>query len=926
MNIPFPVHRLVYLMVPAMLLIAGCGDRRDNQTRLEQASKLVQAGNHSAAIIELKNAVENAPQDKQARLQLGALYNTAEQYPFAEKELRKALELGADRNAAVRGLQTALLGQGEYKRLLDEKLEWEGASPEVRAYLLAGRGLALIGLNRLLEAEAALDDAQRLAADLEETQLGLAMLAARKGNIQNALKEIERAQAKYPDSKQLLILKGDLLAAAGQPDQGQAAYAKAAAVAPSSLQAQLRLASLALEQGKIEEASVAVAKADQLAPNSLLVRYTQALLAFRAGKAEEAQSHIGEVLKAAPEYLPAKLLAGTLAYGRGDLQLAQSLLAKVVQGAPANLPARKLLAATELKLGNLPRAEETLKPAMTEKLVDSAVLGLMGEIRMKAGDHAGASQYLEQAAKLAPRNAAIRTDLAVSRLVQGETARAMSELEAAAGLDEKFIHADSTLVLALLRQREYGKALTAIAAMEKKFPDSPMAHSLRAAAYLGMNDKANARKSYEQLLRVKPDFFPAVANLAQMDLDEKNYPAAKKRIQSFLDKNRGNATAMLAMADIARKESSEKEYLAWLEKAASANTRDLAPRVLLVRYWLAKNNSGKALAYAREAATSHPANAQALGLLGQAQLASGDAANGLTTYKKVVDLSPSAPAYLNLAMAQIASRDPLQAARSLEQALKLEPSHPDALASLATIELGNKRYDRALQLAGQLQKAHPKLEGGYVLEGDARLAKGQTVAALALYEASFRRNPASALAIKLSNAHMAAGNAAKGEAVLQQWLNQNPRDVAVRVLLAQTQARVGNVAGAIAQYESVLKQVPNHAVALNNLAGLYHQVKDPRALKTAEAAHTLLPQNPGVLDTLGWILVGQGQTERGLGYLREALTKMPDQPEIHWHLAYGLYKSGERVRARQELRRLLDSGLNFPQQAEAKALLVQLGG
>ena len=925
MNTIFP-SRFAWILAPAILLLAGCGDHRDSQARLEQANKLAQAGDHSAAIIELKNAVENAPQDKKVRLQLGELYNAAEQYPFAEKELRKALELGADRNVVVPGLQTALLGQGEYKRLLDEKLEWQGASVEVRARLAVGHGLAQIGLNRLVEAEASLDDAERLAAGLEETYLGRAMLQARSGNIQNALKEVDRALGKNPGSKQALILKGDLLASAGQPDQSRAAYARAAAVAPSSLQAQLRLASLALEQGKIEEARAAIGKASRLAPGSLLVRYTQALLEFRAGKAEQAQNHISEVLKASPDYLPANLLAGTLAYGRRDLQLAQSLLSKVVNGAPANLPARKLLAATELKLGNLPRAEEVLKPVLAGKLVDSAVLGLIGEIRMKAGDYAGASHYLEQAAKLAPKNAAIRTDLAVSRLAQGDSALALADLEAAAGFDEKFIQADSTLVLALLRQRENDKALAAITAMDKKFPDSPMVHSLRAAAYIGKQDKPNARKSYERLLAVQPDFFPAAANLAQMDMDEKNSPAAKRRIQAFLDKNRGHVTAMLAMADIARRESSEKEYLVWLEKAANADAKSAAPRIQLARYWLTKNNPGKALGYAREAVSVQPGNTLVLGLLGQTQLASGDAANGLATYKKVVDMAPSASAYLNLAMAQMISKEPQQAARSLEQALKLEPSHPDALASLATIELGNKRYDRTLQLAGQLQKAHPKLEGGYLLEGDARLAMGQTATALALYEASYRRNPNSALAIKLHNMLVSGGNAAQGEVLMRQWLKDNPRDVAARLHLAQVQTQSGNTAGAIAQYEFLLQQVPNQVVALNNLAGLYHQTRDSRALKTAEAAHKLLPQHPGVLDTLGWILVGQGQTARGLGYLREALTKMPDQPEIHWHLAYGLYKSGDRARARQELKRLLDGGLSFPQQVEARALLAQLEG
>jgi Tfp pilus assembly protein PilF len=58
----------------------------------------------------------------------------------------------------------------------------------------------------------------------------------------------------------------------------------------------------------------------------------------------------------------------------------------------------------------------------------------------------------------------------------------------------------------------------------------------------------------------------------------------------------------------------------------------------------------------------------------------------------------------------------------------------------------------------------------------------------------------------------------------------------------------------------VVKRNPNNPAALNNLAWAYQQEKDPRALGTAEQAFKLAGDNPGVLDTLGWMLVEQGNT------------------------------------------------------------------
>ena len=72
---------------------------------------------------------------------------------------------------------------------------------------------------------------------------------------------------------------------------------------------------------------------------------------------------------------------------------------------------------------------------------------------------------------------------------------------------------------------------------------------------------------------------------------------------------------------------------------------------------------------------------------------------------------------------------------------------------------------------------------------------------------------------------------------------------------------------AIAQYEALLKLKPNGALDLNNLANLYQSEKDSRAMATAELALRLAPDNPAVQDTLGWILVEQGQLPRALDLL-----------------------------------------------------------
>jgi predicted Zn-dependent protease len=86
----------------------------------------------------------------------------------------------------------------------------------------------------------------------------------------------------------------------------------------------------------------------------------------------------------------------------------------------------------------------------------------------------------------------------------------------------------------------------------------------------------------------------------------------------------------------------------------------------------------------------------------------------------------------------------------------------------------------------------------------------------------------------------------------------------------------------------------------------------------------LAPENPAILDTLGWILVDQGNTARGLPLLQKAVSLAPNSMDIRYHLVLGLVKSGDKAKAKQELEQLLAANKTFSNIDDAKALLKQL--
>ena len=75
------------------------------------------------------------------------------------------------------------------------------------------------------------------------------------------------------------------------------------------------------------------------------------------------------------------------------------------------------------------------------------------------------------------------------------------------------------------------------------------------------------------------------------------------------------------------------------------------------------------------------------------------------------------------------------------------------------------------------------------------------------------------------------------------------------------------------KYEDVLKIDPEEGLALNNLAYLLieHLDNPAEALPYARQAQRLTPTDPGVLDTLGWILAKANRLGEAAGRLLRAL-------------------------------------------------------
>ena len=913
----------VVFVLPIVFALAACNRQASTEQLMQEAQGFQEKGDYNSAAIQLKNALQNDASNPEIRYRLGVVYNRSGDVLSAEKELKKALELNPQHPKAVAELGGALLRQGAFDRVLaDIKVPQAGAAS--RAEVLVLRAQAHAALRQMKEAEENFALALEARPGFSDALVGQAGLKASAQDLDGALAILDQVLRKDPKHLDALNAKGDFKRFQGRIDEAIAAYSAAVEGNPQSTPARLSRAAALLASGKNAEAQADIDAAFKMKPKNLIGTYLQALVHFRGGKNEAARDSLQQVLQVLPNHLPSLLLSGAVYSALGSKEQAETNLRKVLDSAPNNLLARRLLTALFLRAKQPKKAVEIIEPVVNRGVDDPQILALAGDAYMQAGDYEKATQYLEKAATIDPKSANIRTGLGLSRLAGGEASAAMADLEKAASMDSDQFKADILLAMSHLKRREFDAALTALGSLEKKQPNNPLTYNFKGAAYVGKKDFANARKSFERALELNPAYFPATANLAQLELQDKKPEAAKQLFLAVLEKDKNNLQAMLALASLATVSKQSTEALVWIQKARTANPKAPQPSLALVRYYMQAGDTKLAVAAAQEAQNQSPDNLELLDLLGMVQLAAAQNSDAITTFEKLRKLQPDSPlVHYRTAQAELAAKNESAAEASLRKALTLKPDFLDAQVALARMHVQAKRFDEALAVANAAMKSTPKSPAGHVLAGDIFMAQDKPAQGASAYQAAYNLAKSGGILIKLHNAENAAGKNVS-TAILESHLKDNPQDLQVRLYLADLMMKKNLYPEATKHYQFILERDPQNLLALNNIAWTLQQLKDPRAMKFAEDAYRLQPSNPAIEDTLAMLLLEAGKTARAVELLQAAAAKAPDSPEISFHLAQAFEKSGERDKAKMILERILASGKKFSEEAEAKELLAQL--
>lgn len=928
---------MITRLLTAVILVTFCINTLAKSAAdfYESAVERFNQKDYQAAIILLKNALRENPKHLPSRILLGQSQLHAGDAIAAENDLKTALSSGADEEQVVVLLGSTYLIQGKYEQLLKE-VRSGGRATAVETQILVLRANAYLHLGQTEQAEKTFIQARRLSPSEPGPILGLATVEIQSGNLDSAEKLVEEAEKFGPDEAETWYGKGEIQRLRGQTDLALENLNKSIDKDPQHVRARLSRAAILINKGRSGAAGEDVDFILKNAPDNFAANYLKAMLLAQAGKYNEAKTKINEISQTLStlntsfinSHGPTLLLLGTLQYLQNHLDKAEVYLKHYLEIHPHHLQPRMVLAEVLMKKGDSDGVIVILKPMLADHPDNAELLTLLGTAFLNAQRYDEATEMLDRAAVLKPDLASLRTRLALSRLGSGQPEAAMRELETALEMDVSQTRPGLMLAIMQLRRGDFDKALATTATLQAEHPDNPMVYNLAGAAHLRKRDIQSAREAFEKAVQLNPEFLPPQLNLANLDISEKKFDAARARYDQILRRLPEEVRAMRGMANIEELRGEYPQAISWLVKIRNTESQTgIAQDLLrLANLYLRTGQPEAALEVATQLGQLEPGTPSVMELMGKANLAMGRNENAARFFRIVYQGNPESLATLQRIGVLLMQAGDLEAAgKALDMALKKDPEYLPARGSRILLEMRLGHADQAIALALQLQKDYPSLALGYRLTGDLYMQTRNFAGAAEAYTAGFDREPSSGLLLNLFRAEQAAGNSDRGIGRLKAWLEKNPGDYQIRRLLAALHRRADRLDDAIKQYEILAEQRSDDFQIHNNLAGLYQIAHDPRALASAQQAYQLAPKHPASNDTLGWILVQQGNFKEGLAYLRQARARASQQPEVRYHLAVALHGLGRNVEAKQELEAALATEKLFKEEAEARALLARIG-
>lgn len=689
-------------------------------------------------------------------------------------------------------------------------------------------------------------------------------------------------QGASKESKEATLARADQGAAAGQLDVAEAEYRKLLRTTPQDLALLRRLGLLYVEQ-------------------------QQVALAFPILK---------QIADAQPEDAEIQLKLGTIYLLQNDAPRAREAALKAVEGESERDQAVVLLADTATNPDLINETRKLIDGIRSSGEDRASYHVARGLLDAKQGNEAQAEKEFITARELDPKLASAHMALGSLYAARKDAKSAAQSFKAAADVSQSRSAAVMRYVEFLIGSGAVPEAKRVLENVNRQFPAylPPRIQLMK----LACNEKAdeNCTARIQNVLAQAPTDPDALLLSGNLSFAKADYAAALRSYQQAINFNGTRpqillqyARTLLAAAprgDSVAASRAINEAEAALTAAVNGDRRLEAAILLLAELKIRKGGAATAIDLLLPLIQLRPQKPDAYFLLARAYLERKNRDEALGVYRRMIELFPASPQPAYLAGALLALQGKKQEARDVfQKTLERDANFGPAIEGLINLDISEGNYAAALARANAQIGRNPARAEWWALRGKVKAAERDFGAAEQDFLKALDLDPQLEPAID-SLAQLYDSTNRRKEAISKlAAFSEKKKTVAVLTMLGNLQEKDKDFSGAAVTYQNLLSIAPSDAAALNNLGGIYSEYlnRPDEALELVKKARALVPNEPRIADTLGWILFKRGDFVSAGQLLTESAAKLPNNAEVQFHSGMALYMLGQQALARDSLQK-----------------------
>ncbi|MDD4913630.1 MAG: tetratricopeptide repeat protein [Methylococcales bacterium] len=634
----------------------------------------------------------------------------------------------------------------------------------------------------------------------------------------------EERKAKYKEEGRQYLQAGDY-------DKASLAFRNVQQIDPKDWENHFLIGEVLSKQGKLEAAFREYSLVVNQDPANVMARIRVGQIMLMSHHVDQAEKMVDEALEKQPDNVEALVLKAGVQSSKNDNDSAIVTIEKALQINPDDIQAILMQGSIYAKLNKLDQAIELLKAAIDKHPENTQLLSMLGGFYVRKHMLPEAEATLATIIKVDPDDVQHYKSLALFQVATNQVDKAEATLREA---------------VQKLPDNETAKTNLIDFLVEKRSPDMAIAELL-------------------PMVEKNPQAYDLKFKLANLQMSKKDAAGAEQTLKEVVEQDKLGPAGIRArdkLAAIYVLTRRMDEAKALVKEVLEANPRDNDGLSLRGEFALMDHKAPEAIADFRSVLVDQPNNIAVLKMLAAAHMMNNEDTLAKENLEKVVAAAPKdEAAWLDLAGLYMKVGQKDQAKQQIENLLKNYPDSLKGQEAMFKIALAEKQWDKAQDVAKQIQQLYSKDAVGWYMSGLG-------------YQAAKKYEPAAE--------------------AFQQALQKKPDAIEPLNELIKCYMELKQPEKALEKLQHIVKQMPNHVVAYNLMGGVYlvqQKFSEAKAafLKTEE----LKPDWFAPYRSLAVIDLAQKNKDAAIAVLTKGIEKTKGSLELVVDLARIYRAAGE---------------------------------